>query len=114
MESAHTDSRIDKAIQLLQKNPSCTLRELASHCKISVSRLSHLFKQVTGGSVEEYRRNRRLQEAARVLVSTDMPIKEIAYQLGYQHTSSFVRAFKAGFEMSPSRYREHRVVRAAA
>jgi AraC family transcriptional regulator of arabinose operon len=114
MEAGHVDSRIESAIQLLKKNPSRTLQELASQGKISTSRLSHLFKQETGGTVKQYRRNHRLQAAARILTLTDMSIKEIAYQLGYQHTSSFVRAFKAEFELSPTRYRERLDIGTAA
>ena len=100
------DFRIERAAQLLQKNPSCKLTELAGYCHVSISRLSHLFKDETGLSVKNYRRNCRLQKAVKMLVLTDTPIKEIAYRLGYHHTSSFVRAFKAQFKLSPTRYRE--------
>jgi AraC-like DNA-binding protein len=95
MESARMDLRIQKAIRYLQKSPSCKLKDFATSCNISESRLSHLFKAVTGVTLEEYRRKYRLSVASRMLLSSDMPIKEIAYRLGYRHTSSFVRAFKA-------------------
>ena len=106
MGSIQKDFRIEKAAQLLQKKPSCKLPELAGYCHVSMSRLCHLFKDETGFSVKNYRRNCRFQIAVKMLVSTDMPIKEIAYTLGYHHTSSFVRAFKAQVELSPTRYRE--------
>jgi AraC-like DNA-binding protein len=38
-----------------------------------------------------------------------MPIKQIAYTLGYRHTSSFVRAFESDAGMSPSDYRRSEV-----
>ncbi len=107
------DVRIQRTIQLLQRNPSIKVQELAQCCRISPSRLSHLFKQETGSSVDDYRRNRRLQQAARMLLSTDMSVKEIAYELGYRHTSSFVRAFKAELESSPADYRDHHAEHAA-
>jgi AraC family transcriptional regulator, arabinose operon regulatory protein len=114
MQSRHIDSRIQTVIQLLRKTPSRTLQELASDSRLSTSRLTHLFKQETGSTVKHYRRGHRLHEAARMLTSTDMSIKEIAYHLGYRHTSSFVRAFTVEFGLSPSRYRKRLASAAAA
>jgi AraC-like DNA-binding protein len=114
MECTHIDPRIENAIQLLKKNPSCTLQDLAFHCGMSTSRLSHVFKRETGGTIKQYRHGHRVQEAARMLTVTDMSIKEIAYHLVYQHTSSFVRAFKAEFEVSPAHYRRASRSKAAA
>jgi transcriptional regulator GlxA family with amidase domain len=59
------------------------IAELAHGCQISVSRLSHLFKDEIGINVKNYRMDCRLQVAAVMLVSTDMPIKGIAYLAGY-------------------------------
>jgi AraC family transcriptional regulator of arabinose operon len=106
MERTHIDPRIEKAIQLLEKNPSCTLQDLEFHCRMSTSRLTHVFKRETGGTIKRYRREHRLREAARMLTLTDMSVKKIAYHVGYQHTSSFVRAFEAEFGLPPTRYRE--------
>jgi AraC-like DNA-binding protein len=73
-----------------------------------MSRLSHLFKREIGSNVKNYRLDCRLQIAVALLLSTDTPVKEIAYTAGYHHTSSFVRAFKTRFGFSPACYRrEH-------
>jgi len=37
----------------------------------------------------------------KILETTNMPIKQIAYELGYHHTSSFVRAFERHTGVSP-------------
>jgi AraC-like DNA-binding protein len=42
-----------------------------------------------------------------MLATTDMSIKQIAYALGYHHTSSFVRAFELHVGVSPSSYRNY-------
>jgi AraC-like DNA-binding protein len=47
----------------------------------------------------------RLRNAARLLSTTEMEVKEIAYLVGYQHHSSFVRAFQRRFHQSPKQYR---------
>src|SRR5207245_11686448 len=91
MVTGQKDFRIQRVVEALNQDPSRTLPELAYSCQISVSRLSHLFKDEIGINVKNYRLDCRLQAAARMLVSTGMPIKEIAYTAGYRHTSSFVR-----------------------
>jgi AraC-like DNA-binding protein len=109
MEVIQTDLRIAKAVRLLNEDPSRTLADLACGCALSLSRLSHLFRAETGLTLNEFRRNRRLEAAMKMLATTDMPIKQIAYALGYRHTSSFVRAFEADAGMSPSDYRRPEV-----
>jgi transcriptional regulator GlxA family with amidase domain len=104
--SRQRDFRIQKVVAVLNQDPSRTLPEIAHSCQISVSRLSHLFKDEIGINVKNYRLDCRLQVAAAMLVSTGKPIKEIAYTTGYQHTSSFVRAFKNHFGLSPTCYRK--------
>jgi len=100
------DFRIERIVEDLNNNPLHTLPELAKNCQISVSRLSHLIKDEIGVAVKHYRQDCRLQVAAGLLLSSDLPIKGIAYSAGYRHYSSFVRAFKTRFGMSPASYRK--------
>jgi AraC-like DNA-binding protein len=109
MEVIQTDLRVAKAVQLLNEDPSRTLADLACGCALSISRLSHLFRAEAGLTLKEFRRKRRLEVAMKMLATTDMPIKQIAYALGYRHTSSFVRAFEVNAGMSPSDYRRSEV-----
>ncbi len=102
------DFRIQEVVQILNEHPSRTLPELARSCQISMSRLSHLFKDEVGVNVKDYRMDCRLQVAAAMLLSTRMLVKQIAVRAGYRHTSSFVRAFKTHFGLSPTRYRQRR------
>jgi AraC family transcriptional regulator of arabinose operon len=105
MEDIQTDFRIKKAVRLLNDNSSLTLTDLASGCTLSTSRLSHLFKAETGLTLRQFRNNCRFRAAMNMLATTDMSIKQIAYTLGYHHTSSFVRAFEFRAGVSPSDYR---------
>lgn len=103
--SSQKDRRIQRVVQALNEDPSRTLPELAHTCRMSTSRLSHLFKDEVGINVKNYRVGCRLHVAAGMLGSTSTPIKEIAYTAGYRHSSSFVRAFKSHFGLSPACYR---------
>jgi AraC family transcriptional regulator len=107
MEGMQTDPRVEKAVRLLNEDSSRTLANLARDCTLSISRLSHLFKAKTGHTVGNFRRNCRFQAATKMLATTDMSIKQIAYALGYHHTSSFVRAFEIHVGVSPSGYRDY-------
>jgi AraC-like DNA-binding protein len=106
--------QIEKAVRLLNTNSSHTLAELATHCSLSISRLSHLFRAHTGLTVGEFRRKCRFEQAKRMLATTDMCIKQVAYALGYHHTSSFVRAFEQFVGMSPGEYRQYELAKSIA
>ena len=82
-ETDREDDRIRKVIQILREDPSCSLPQLANSCQMSISRLSHLFKHEIGSNVKSYRLGCRLQVAAGLLLSTNTPIKEIAYATSY-------------------------------
>jgi len=109
MQGIHKDVRIREAVRLLNENSSCTLCEVARRCHLSLSRLSHLFKAETGLTVEDYRRHCRFRAATKMLETTDLSVKQIAYALGYHHTSSFVRAFTLQSGASPNRYRKRQL-----
>jgi AraC family transcriptional regulator len=47
----------------------------------------------------------RLRRAALQLEASDMSIKQIAYAVGYEHASSFIRAFQRYFSQTPGAYR---------
>jgi AraC family transcriptional regulator, arabinose operon regulatory protein len=111
--SLKKDRRVQKVVQVLNQDPSRSLPELARNCQISTSRLSHLFKDEIGTNMKSYRLDCRLQVAAALLASTSMPIKEIAYVAGYHHSSSFVRAFKTHFGLSPAGFRRRHLEQAA-
>jgi AraC family transcriptional regulator, arabinose operon regulatory protein len=113
-QSPQKDFRIQKVVQTLDQNPFRTVLQLAQNCQISTSRLSHLFKDEIGINVKNYLLDCRLQVAAEMLESSGMPIKEIAYTVGYRHSSSFVRAFKTHFGLSPVCYRRGQRGQAAA
>jgi transcriptional regulator GlxA family with amidase domain len=114
MASHQKDFRIQKVVQVLSETPSLTLPELAHSCQMSASRLSHLFKDEIGTNVKNYRIDCRLQIAVAMLALTSTPIKEIAYTAGYCHCSSFVRAFKTHFGVSPACYRRDQQAEHAA
>jgi two-component system response regulator YesN len=70
-----------------------------------------LFKKETGVPLGQLLTKQRLLHAAHLLSHTNMRIKEIAQTIGYEHTSSFVRAFERQFAAPPRLYRRESVKR---
>jgi len=100
------DIRIQKVLQAIKTDPSTRISDLASQVNLSGSRLSHLFKEQTGLSLNVFLANERLDKAADLLRNTEMRIKEITYCVGYCQETSFDRAFKRRFDYSPRSYRK--------
>jgi AraC-like DNA-binding protein len=100
------DGRIRRILRVIESHPSRKIHELALDCNLSPSHLQHLFKQSTGLGLGQLLTEQRMQRATDFLAHSNMSIKEIASTLGYEHTSSFTRAFERRFLQAPSSYRQ--------
>lgn len=100
------ERRVLKILEMIQSEPFWRIEDLAREFNLSHSRLEHLFKQQTGVSLGQLLTERRLCRAAHLLVHTNMRVKEIAHTVGYEHTSSFIRAFERHFMQAPLLYRQ--------
>jgi len=99
--------RVSELLEAIASGQPCSLERLASEFNLSKSHLQHLFKQQTGLRLGHTIIDHRLDRAAQLLKSTNLRIKEIAGAVGYEHTSSFVRAFERRFMRAPQAYRLH-------
>jgi transcriptional regulator GlxA family with amidase domain len=99
------ERRLRRVLERIETGPPQTVGELARAVRLSPAHLQRLFKQETGVHISELLSESRLRNAAQLLATTDMEIKEVAYLAGYQHHSSFVRAFQRRFGQSPKAYR---------
>jgi AraC-like DNA-binding protein len=80
-----------------------TIDELARQFFVSNSTISHLFKQKMGVSLYRYITQRRLI-AAKALITQKVPMEEIAHMVGFVDYSTFYRAFKQEFGISPRQF----------
>lgn len=99
--------RIAAARQLIDENwqEPLTLAHIARECGLNRSKLSRGFRALYRCSVIEALADRRLDEARRQLISTDLPVGLIGYHSGYQNNASFSRAFCRRFGVPPSDFR---------
>jgi AraC-like DNA-binding protein len=99
------DGRVRKILEIVESG-TFTMRDLALEFRLSPSYLQRLFKHQTGISMSAWLSEQRLQKAAHLLANSYMSVKEIAHSIGYEHASSFIRAFERRFTQAPARYRK--------
>ena len=83
-----------------------TVIEYAELLNKSPKTISNIFSKINSKSPLKYIQERIMLEARRLLYYTDKPIKEIAYEIGYDDIQTFSRFFKTQEGVSPSEYKE--------
>ncbi|RYG79127.1 MAG: AraC family transcriptional regulator [Alphaproteobacteria bacterium] len=77
------------------------MQGLARNVGTNETKLSQAFRTAFGMTVFEYVRNRRMEEARRLLRRCDMSVTEIAFEVGYEHSCNFSVAYKRHFGVTP-------------
>jgi AraC-like DNA-binding protein len=89
-------------------DPFLSVEQIAGAVGISSGHLQLIFRQSSGSTVGEYVRERRLAHCRRDLADAglvDRSITSIAFRWGFSESSSFSRAFRHAFQMSPRQFR---------
>jgi AraC family transcriptional regulator len=85
-----------------------SVSEIARLCGFSAHYFCRLFRQHTGQSIGRYLAEWRLRRAERLLLETDLPLKVIAYQLGFANAANFSTAFRNERHETPGAFRATR------
>ena len=110
MNTSQYLSRINDVLYFIHQDISSTLlaKDLANIAAYSEQHFHRIFKSVVGESVHVYIRRIRMEFAANQLMfDSKASILEIANKSGFSSLSSFSRAFKSTFNMSPGQWRNH-------
>ncbi len=99
------ERRLRQVVEMIESQPSSSIRDLALKVSLSPAHLQRLFKRETGTQLGSLVSEGRLRRAAQLLAVSNLSIKEISYTVGYRHHSSFVRAFQRRFSVAPKHYR---------
>ncbi|MGG0717488.1 Ada metal-binding domain-containing protein [Robertmurraya massiliosenegalensis] len=81
------------------------LKDIADHVGLSSYYLERIFKQETSETPRTYLEKIRVDKAAYLLTTTDRTNLEICFEVGFQSTSNFYKAFRRLKNSSPSEYR---------
>lgn len=82
-----------------------TLKETASHFGVSVSTVTQLFQKKSQNTFHGFVTQCRM-EKARKLICQGRTLESVGREVGYQDHSTFYRAFRQTFGMSPREYRK--------
>ena len=88
----------------LSENTSVS--EICDALGVSLYYLCHLFKNVTGSTMTEYRNEMRIFRAKRMLLCSEAGVGDIAAELGFATASYFSELFAKSENVSPTEYRK--------
>ncbi|OLS33519.1 AraC family transcriptional regulator [Bacillus sp. MRMR6] len=102
----HKDESILDYLKYIEDHyRDCSLVEMGQTFGFHPSYLSTLLKKSTGNSFKELLQIQRLNQAALLLVHSDLPIPEIAEEVGYSSVTFFYKKFKELFNETPHNYK---------
>ena len=90
------------------KDSNLTAKGLAKKMNMSRTQLHRKITALTGKSTTEFIRAQRCLLAKRLLKRSDLNVSEIAYKIGYNSPSYFIRSFKKEFKISPNAFRNQK------
>lgn len=102
------NERMKTMMQYIQRHygETVTIRQIAKSASVSESECMRCFRQTIGITPVTYLKNYRLQCAAELLKSTDLPVSEIGGRCGFQEMSYFSRSFRQVYGCTPSQRRK--------
>jgi len=103
------DERVVRALRVLDGWPlhrAFSQRQLVEQVGVSRAQLDRLFTAKLGHTACQYFDRRRLRHAQRSVMLADHPIKEVAFDVGFRHVSSFSAWFKQNTGVNPNERRE--------
>lgn len=94
--TAFVDANLEKKI---------TLKMIANQFSVSVSTVTQLFQKKSDTTFHAFLTSRRMERAV-VMILRGEPLESVGKKLGYQDHSTFYRAFRNTFGLSPREYRK--------
>ncbi|MEJ8278775.1 AraC family transcriptional regulator [Pseudonocardia spirodelae] len=82
-----------------------SLRDVAAAVGLTPGHLTTVVRRGTGRTVQQWITERRMREARRLLVSTDLPVAEVGARVGYPDPGYFARRFRTAHGAPPARRR---------
>jgi AraC family transcriptional regulator len=105
--TARDRGRIARVLRQLESHATdaATLSDLARGAGLSPYHFLRTFKSVTGITPHQWLLRARLRRAAERLVSGREPVTQIAFDVGFEDLSNFIRSFRAEFGVPPRKFR---------
>ncbi|WP_019616073.1 helix-turn-helix transcriptional regulator [Psychromonas ossibalaenae] len=104
--SLKIDHRIERVIEMINEDLSQAyyIKMLARTACLSTTQYKKVFKKCMGTSTQKYITQLRMEKAKALLAHTDLPVRIVAEQVGYNDLSAFSRRFSSYFGQSPKAF----------
>ncbi len=98
-----TDKRLADVLLTIQSQlqSELTITTLAQMACLSPTQFKKIFTAHTGQAPAAYITAKRMEQARALLTNTDLPVQQVAEQVGYRDISAFSRRFSQYFGLSP-------------
>ena len=83
------------------------IRDLGAAVGLSAFHFCRIFRNATGKSPHQYLVAKRIEEARRILVTTDLPLVSVARHVGFRTQAHFTKVFRALAGSTPGAYRRN-------
>lgn len=103
------DPRVEQAIELLQKDASYPLKELAAKLGLSYDHMSHLFSEAVGLPLRSYQLWQKAYNAG-FLFASGRTLTDIAHATGFTDSAHLSHTFKQSYGISPSHLMDRKYV----
>jgi len=105
---ANRSLTIDKLIDYIKSNYNRPIKldDIATYMGYNSDYINRLMRQHTGQTIYQYLLNYRIDKAAQLIRSSELPFSEIAEQTGFLNTSHFSHSFKKRTRKTPSEFRK--------
>lgn len=88
-------------------DPNLSLNQISEHFQLTPQHFSALFKELQGEKFVDYLIRVRMQKARLLLATSNESVQDIALQVGYTHSFSFIRVFKRITGFTPGEFRKN-------
>ena len=103
-------ARIRRVLDYLRRDGfTPTLKEMATIAGLSPTHFGRAFRAATGMAPHQYLQDLRMQRARRLLETTTLSITQIAFDCGFEQSTSFATSFKKLVGVSPRIWRAERM-----
>ncbi len=103
------DSALERILDYCEMHytEKITLEEISGHLFLSKYYISHLFGDQLGISLTNYINSLRIEEAVKLLTTTEIPITDIGFAVGFSSIRTFNRVFVDRIGVSPKQYKQN-------